>query len=126
MQEKKDIKTEEDVKFMVDSFYDKVNQDKLLSYVFNDFSKVDWESHLLKMYRFWNTMIFGAGTYTGNPFEKHIPLPVEKAHFDRWVSIFYKNIDEHFEGETAEDVKTRAKSIAYVFQSKLEFFNRTR
>ncbi len=126
MQEKKDIKTEEDIKLMVDSFYDKVNQDELLSYVFNEISKVEWDTHLPKMYRFWSTMIFAAGTYTGNPFEKHIPLPVEKIHFDRWVSLFYENIDEHFEGEVAEDVKTRAKSIAYIFQSKLEFFNRTR
>ncbi len=121
---KHDIQSEEDIKLMVDSFYDKVNEDELLSYVFNDFSKIDWETHLPKMYRFWNSMIFGANTYSGNPFEKHIPLPVEKQHFDRWVSIFKQNIDEHFEGHIAEEVKMRANSIAYIFQSKLEFFNR--
>jgi len=106
---------------MVNSFYDKVNQDALLSYVFNDFSKVDWDTHLPKMYRFWNTLIFGAQSYKGNPFAMHIPLPVEAKHFERWIALFDKNMDELFAGEVAEETKLRAKSIAHVFQSKLAY-----
>lgn len=120
---KHDIKTEEDIELMVDTFYDKVNDDELLSYIFNDFSKVDWDTHLPIMYRFWNTIILGKQTYKGNPFAKHLKLPVDKTHFDRWVQLFEQNIDEHFLGEVAEHTKLRAKSIAYVFQSKLEFIN---
>lgn len=120
---KHDICSEKDVELMVNSFYAKVNQDELLSYVFNDVSKVNWDTHLPIMYRFWNTLIFGNQSYKGNPFAKHIPLPVHKTHFDRWLQLFEINIDEHFNGEVAEHTKLRAKSIAHIFQSKLEFLN---
>jgi len=116
---KPDIYTEEDVKLMVDSFYTKVNQDPLLSYVFNDFAGVDWQSHLPTMYKFWNTLIFGEQSYKGNPFAAHVPLPVDQSHFDRWISLFEENIDELFAGTVAEHTKLRAKSIAYIFSSKL-------
>lgn len=120
---KHDIQTEADIKLMVDSFYNKVNNDELLSQVFNDFSQVDWNSHLPTMYRFWNTLILGKQSYKGNPFAKHVPLPINKKHFTRWLQLFEENIDLHFTGEVAENTKIRAKSIAYIFQSKLEFMN---
>ena len=116
---KADIRTEQDVELMVDSFYAKVNQDPLLSYVFNDFAEVDWQSHLPKMYQFWSTLIFGVQSYKGNPFAAHVPLPVDKTHFERWLCLFEENMDELFAGEVAEHTKLRAKSIAYVFSSKL-------
>lgn len=120
---KHDIQTEKDIELMVNTFYEKVNQDELLSYVFNDFSKVDWNTHLPTMYRFWNTLIFAKKSYKGTPFHKHIPLPVEKKHFNRWIQLFEENIDNHFKGEVAENTKLRARSIAHIFQSKLEFIN---
>lgn len=36
---KRNIATESDIVLMVDSFYAKVNEDELLSYIFNDFQK---------------------------------------------------------------------------------------
>ncbi len=121
--EKHDISSANDVKNMVDSFYAKVNQDELLSYVFNDFSQVDWAAHLPKMYDFWTTLIFGEAVYKGNPFAAHINLPVNKKHFDRWLMLFDENMDELFAGQTAEHTKQRAKSIAQIFQNKLAFIN---
>ncbi|MEM8928498.1 MAG: group III truncated hemoglobin [Bacteroidota bacterium] len=115
----RDIATKEDVVAMVDRFYAKVNQDALLAPIFNDFSKVDWQEHLPKMYRFWNTLIFGNRSYKGHPFAAHIPLPISKSHFDRWVSLFEENMDELFLGEVAEHTKRRARSIAHIFESKL-------
>ena len=120
---KHDISSEEDIILMVDSFYKKVNKDDLLSPVFNQFSKVNWDIHLPKMYSFWNTLIFGQQSYKGNPFAAHINLPVNKAHFDRWVYLFDENIDELFVGTVANQTKLRAKSIAHIFQSKLAFSN---
>ncbi len=120
---KHDIQTEKDIELMVDSFYAKVNQDELLSYVFNDFSKVDWDTHLPKMYRFWNTLIFGKQSYKGNPFAAHLPLPIDKKHFQQWLKLFEENMNELFTGEVAEHTILRAKSIAHIFQSKLEFIN---
>jgi len=119
----KDIASKQDIQIMVDSFYDKVNKNELLSYVFNDFSKVDWDSHLPKMYNFWNTLIFGKQDYKGNPFAAHIDLPIQAEHFQNWLALFNENMDELFEGENADATKQRAKSIAGIFQSKLAFMN---
>lgn len=118
--QKKDLLTPDDVKLMVDSFYNKVNHDELLSPVFNDFAKVDWNHHLPKMYNFWNTILFFKGDYKGSPFDKHIPLPIEGKHFERWLSLFDQNIDEIFEGPNANEAKLRAKTIGYTFKAKLE------
>lgn len=115
----KDLETEDDIKLMVDSFYQKVNEDELLSPIFNDFAGVSWDQHLSKMYNFWNTILFARGDYKGSPFPKHAPLPVSKDHFERWVSLFEKNMDEHFKGEKAEDAKNRARIISWTFQSKM-------
>jgi len=114
-----ELKGEEEVKIMVDSFYDKVNEDDLLSPIFNEFSKVNWDKHLPIMYNFWGTILFGKGTYSGSPFPKHLSLPVEDKHFERWVKLFNQTIDENFTGEMADSVKLRAQSIAITFSSKI-------
>ena len=115
-----DILSREDVKLMVDTFYDKVNRDPLLDPIFNAHSKVNWETHLPIMYRFWNSLLIEPGEYKGAPFDKHIPLPISKIHFDRWLVLFHETVDELFHGEKATEAKLRAQSIAYVFQTKLE------
>ena len=122
--EKKDISTQEDIKQMVDSFYDKVNQHELLSPIFNDIAKVDWDSHLPIMYRFWGSILLGEATYTGHPFAKHIPLPINRYHFEAWVSLFIKNVAEQFEGTNAEEAMLRAKTIGQIFQAKKEYLSK--
>ncbi|HYF03069.1 MAG TPA: group III truncated hemoglobin [Patescibacteria group bacterium] len=114
-----DITTRADIEQFVNSFYEKVNQDELLSPVFNDFAEVDWEKHLPTMYSFWETLLFDERTYSGRPFPPHTFLPVTAYHFERWVALFKKNIDEHFQGTTAEEAKLRATTIAHVFQNRL-------
>lgn len=120
---KPDITNEADIKLMVDTFYQKVNADEMLGPVFNDFAKVDWTTHLPKMYNFWGKLLFGTGDYAGSPFAKHIPLPINTAHFTRWVALFVENVDEHFAGDVAEQAKARATNIGTVFAAKKEFLN---
>lgn len=118
-----DIQNRQDIELLVRTFYNKVNEDALLSPVFNDFAKVNWEKHLPVMYDFWGSILFGEANYKGNPFLKHIPLPISKNHFERWLSLFVETIDENFAGEKAEEAKKRAASIAGIFQYKLEFIH---
>lgn len=122
MTELKDIETREDVVLMVDTFYHKVQNDELIGPVFNDIAKVDWESHLPIMYGFWTNILLGTGEYNGRPFPKHIPLPIGKEHFDRWIALFHENMDEHFHGKNADLIKQRAVNIGGVFHSKLKYF----
>lgn len=114
-----DLITEEDIKKMVDEFYARVNKDPLLSPVFNDYAGVDWDSHLPKMYKFWNSIVLGIPGYKGQPFPVHAKLPVHNEHFARWVRLFKENIDMNFEGPNAEQAKGRAEYIATIFQYKM-------
>ena len=114
-----DIETREDVKTLVDAFYDKVNRDAMLAPIFNDTAQVDWAKHLPKMYSFWESMLFGAGNYQGAPFPKHVVLPVTQAHFERWLALFVETVDEHFLGTKSEEAKNRAVSIADTFALRM-------
>ncbi|MCC9136468.1 group III truncated hemoglobin [Pontibacter silvestris] len=119
----KDIENEADIKLLVDTFYSNVNNDELLAPVFNEFAQVNWERHLPVMYTFWSSVLFGSTAYKGQPFPKHLRLPIEQTHFNRWVSLFTSTVDKLFKGPKAEDTKFRASSIARIFQMKLGLFS---
>ena len=113
---KHDILKREDIKVLVDRFYDKAKDDALLGPAF---SNVDWPHHLPTMYDFWSSMLLGDQTYRGNPLQKHMHLAINEDHFNRWLLLFTQTIDEYFQGEKAEEVKMRAQSIAGIFQLKM-------
>jgi hemoglobin len=120
---KKDIETKEDIKLLIDSFYQKVNADDTLNYIFTDIAKINWEKHLPIMYSFWENTLFYTGTYQGNPMELHKNLhrltPLTAAHFKRWLAHFSNAVDEQFEGRNANLAKQRAISIATLMQIKI-------
>jgi hemoglobin len=122
MTDKANILKLEDVKLLVDAFYGKVQKDPLLAPVFNERIEDRWPEHLEKMYRFWQTVLLGEHTYYGSPFPPHAQLPIEKKHFERWLELFHKTIDSHFEGDKAEEAKWRAGKMAQMFQIKIEHY----
>lgn len=113
---KKDIENREDIKLLIDNFYDKVKVDPLISFIFNDITKVNWEKHLPVMYDFWENALFYTGGYTGNPMEIHTRLnrvvPLTAEHFQQWIHLFTNTVDELYTGEKAQLAKHRAISIA--------------
>ena len=115
-----DITTEADVKHLVDTFYDKVNQDSLLAPIFNGHAAVNWEKHLPIMYRFWSSILLGTATYNGQPFPKHAFLPVNQTHFAQWLFLFHQTLTENFRGPVAEEAKLRAANIARIFWNKIK------
>jgi hemoglobin len=114
-----DIHSEADIKLLVDTFYSKVHQDQLLDPVFNGFAHVDWSRHLPIMYDFWSSILLGTSRYHGRPFPKHMPLPIDATHFQRWLELFEATIDELFAGPKAEEAKVRALNIATMFEYRL-------
>lgn len=112
----------DDIKLIVDSFYDKVREDTLLAPIFNGVIQDRWPEHLETMYTFWQTVLLGEHTYTGSPFPPHANLPVSKTHFDQWLTLFFNTIDDHFEGEKTDEAKWRASRMAEVFQFKIDRF----
>src|SRR5690606_20230766 len=118
----KDITTLDDIKLLVNTFYLKVQKDELIGHIFNEKIGDRWDEQLEKMYAFWQTVLLDEHTYFGRPFPPHANLPVEKEHFDRWISIFFQTVDELFEGEKAEEAKWRGTQMAKMFHSKIEYF----
>ncbi len=116
---KKEITDTENIQELVDKFYEKVNADNVLSPVFNQEAKVNWEEHMPKMYKFWGSILLGTADYNGRPFPSHATLHIDVKHFERWLQLFMETVNENFEGEIAEMAKERAKNIAAVFQHKL-------
>jgi len=114
--EKKVIGSRDEVKLLVNSFYEKVKHDELLAPVF---AHVDWPHHLPIMYNFWSSVLFGDMSYNGNPFSKHKELPLKREHFSRWIKLFLETVDSEFSGAVAEEAKNRAQTIAIMFQHKM-------
>lgn len=120
MNPKHDIQGMEDIKRLVDDFYDKVAQDELLAPIFNYRLSAYWVPHLEKMYTFWNAALFGVKGYMGNPFAKHATMPVDGRHFERWLSLFNETVDACFAGPVAEEAKNRGLIMAATFQRRIQ------
>jgi hemoglobin len=100
---------------LVHGFYAKVRQDALLGPVFE--SKItDWDEHLGRMCRFWSSVMTMSGTYHGNPMAKHVALPVDAAHFDRWLALFEVTAAELCPPAAAAQFIERARRIARSFE----------
>lgn len=122
MNHRRDITNIEDIRLMVDSFYNKVRCDETLQQIFNNVIQDRWPQHLEKMYRFWQTVLLDEHTYQGSPFVPHAKLPVQKEHFEKWLFLFFKTIDEHFTGEKAERAKWQGERMAQMFHYKIEYY----
>lgn len=96
---------------LVRSFYDKVRKDTLLGPVF-DARIADWEPHLQRMCAFWSSVALMSGVYHGRPMEKHLPLPVDGRHFDRWLGLFEQTAHEVCPPVAAEHFIERAHRVA--------------
>lgn len=118
-----DITNREDIILLVDTFYDRIRRDDLLGTIFNDIARVNWDTHLPKMYDFWDTVIFGTGTFRGNPLAAHarlVPLTdMGKDKFDHWLALFQETVNSLFAGDKAEHIKNAAADMASVIYSKI-------
>lgn len=96
---------------LVDAFYDRVRADPLLGPVFGA-RIADWGPHLEQMRLFWSSVALMSGAYHGRPMPKHLPLPVDAAHFDRWLELFEATARELCPAAAADHFIERARRIA--------------
>ncbi len=96
---------------LVDGFYDRVRTDPLLGPVFNDRIS-DWGPHLEQMKLFWSSVALMSGAYHGRPMPKHLPLPVDARHFDRWLELFEATARDLCPPAAADHFIERARRIA--------------
>ena len=96
---------------LVEGFYKKVRADPLLGPVFAERIE-DWEPHLAQMKRFWSSVALATGVYGGRPMPKHMRLPVDAEHFDRWMALFEETAQELCTPLDARHFVARARNIA--------------
>ena len=118
-----DLTSRKDIERLVDTFYVRVRADERLGAIFDGIAHVDWATHLPKMYNFWESVLFGTGTYQGNPLAVHQMLaqrtPMTATEFNRWVELFHLTVDDLFAGPQALETKLRASRIAALMQERL-------
>lgn len=120
---RQDIEGRADIERLVNHFYGLVRQDAVIGFIFNEVANVDWDSHLPKMYAFWETVLFGTGNFRGNPMAAHAKLVPQtemgRPQFQQWLSLFRQTVDELFAGERAEHIKRCADDMANVIYSRI-------
>ena len=103
--------TEPLIERLVRTFYAKVRSDEVLGPIF-DARILDWESHLQRMFAFWSSVALMSGRYHGTPMAKHMPLPVDADHFDRWLALFEATAREVCAPQAATHFVELARRIA--------------
>jgi len=126
-----DIQNRADIKKLINAFYEKMLEDKLLGYIFTDVAKIQLSKHLPHLYDFWENALFYTGTYKRDLMDIHLDLHfnlhrLEKEHFDQWLQLFNETLDDLFKGEKATIAKERAKSIAIVMHLKIQDLEKKR
>jgi hemoglobin len=103
--------TEAMIELLVRSFYTKVRADEMLGPIF-DARIANWEPHLAQMCAFWSSVALMSGRYHGAPMPKHLPLPVDAEHFDRWLALFEATAAEVCPPAARAHFVERARRIA--------------
>jgi hemoglobin len=95
---------------VIRGFYRRVQSDPVIGPVFAA-RIVDWEPHLQQMFAFWSSVTLMSGRYHGQPMQKHLPLPVDGRHFDRWLELFEQTARELCAPAAADHFVTSARRI---------------
>ena len=96
---------------LVEGFYARVRDDTLIGPIFAA-RIADWAPHLAQMKLFWSSIALSTGVYQGRPMPKHLPLPVDARHFDRWLELFEATARDLCPPAAADHFIERARRIA--------------
>jgi len=103
----KELKDKSDIKYLVDSFYERVLKDEVIGFYFVEV-----------------VVLIHTGSYKGNPMIKHLNLhdrmAIDEKHFDRWLSLWEQTVEENFSGSKAEEAVEKANQIASLMKHKIE------
>lgn len=106
---------------LVHGFYSRVRADEVLGPIFAE-RITDWGPHLDRMCAFWSSVTLMSGRYHGRPMPAHAPLPIEAAHFDRWLSLFEATARDLCPSAAAELFVEKARLIAHSLELGIASF----
>ncbi len=102
---------EQMIERVVRAFYGRIRNDSVLGPIFA--ARVsEWEPHLHRMFAFWSSVTLRTGRYGGQPMAKHLPLPIDAVHFDRWLALFEKTAKAECPPAAASRFIEHARRIA--------------
>ena len=118
-----DIEDRADVERLVRAFYGKAMEDELIGWLFTDVAHLDLEEHVPVITSFWETVLLGDRSYYGGAFGVHAKLhekaELKQAHFERWLVLWCRTVDELYDGERAAMAKVHGLRVATAFSSRL-------
>jgi hemoglobin len=119
-----DIETRADCERLVRAFYLRALDDPIIGFIFVDVAKLDLEAHVPRITSFWETILLGARSYGGGAFrphaELHAKVPLREGHFQQWLNLWGRTVDELFAGERAELAKAHAHRVGRAFLGRLQ------
>ena len=117
----KDIESRKDIELIVHSFYDKLLASSFLLPIFKN---LDLAHHLPIVINFWENMLFQTGNYGGGMMWVHLQVnqktPLSAEHFEHWLALFYRTLDENFEGKNVEFMKKKSLEIGQIMNAKMQ------
>jgi hemoglobin len=119
----KTIESREDVSELVHLFYAQIRKDNFLGPIFNGMIQEErWPEHLEKLTDFWETNLFGIPKFKGNPVVAHLKTDamvqerfkdlIDQRHFEHWLALWERTVNENFVGERAERAVQAAKRMS--------------
>lgn len=108
---------------LVEGFYARVRNDHLIGPIFAERIE-DWAPHLAQMKLFWSSVALSTGVYEGRPMPKHLPLPIDARHFDRWLELFRETVRDLCPPVAADHFIERAERIAMSLELGVAGWNR--
>lgn len=122
----KDITDRKDIDKLVEDFYLKALNDRVIGFIFTEIAALDLEKHLPIIADFWEMILFRTVNFTEkyerSPMLTHVLLnekiELKAEHFLRWLKLFCETVDEKYAGENAELIKARAFSIADAMRAR--------
>ena len=104
---------EDGLRQLVDTFYARVRQDRMIGPIFNRVVD-DWPEHLDRLHAFWSSVMLTSGRYKGRPLPAHIRHAdaIDGAAFERWLGLWRETTHDLFEPESAAALQDKAGRIA--------------
>jgi hemoglobin len=96
---------------LVRAFYARARRDPLIGPIFER-KAGDWEAHFARLPDFWPSVALMSGRYHGRPMAKHLSLPIDTPHLDRWLELFAASAYEVRPPAAAAHFIERAHRIA--------------
>ena len=96
---------------LVRAFYARATEDPLIGRFFEEHIR-DWPKHIAQLCAFWSSVALGTGRYHGTPMQAHMPMPLGRDEFTRWLALFRETAGEVCPPKAAAHFVERANRIA--------------